>query len=280
MSRYRYTRTSSDLNDIIRSTTESDNRTKKHRGTVKQTDKQCLAEASAYVHRKLGTSRKYSEGDKRDIAAILSSHFISSRDLWTEQMSHTQDELNELEEEHEHKLSLWNSLVADTIQFARVHASQLDSHAHDMMTTTDVLSRLSRAGLTTDSIFIESLERLLDKISKSIEHRDGLNYEREKCFSLLRSSAGLQPEILHQRSRPVSTSQDLDELLMKEAVFPQFDQVLMESEGKNQVIAELEETIRVLEEEVNELQELTNLMESELYEIDMEISQSLYNVQT
>lgn len=74
--------------------------------------------------------------------------------------------------------------------FVRKHEKQLVTHAHDRVTTTELVRKMmaeqppGRDGVLRD--FHESLETLFRQVEITLNHRDALFYEKEKCLRLLR----------------------------------------------------------------------------------------------
>ena len=137
-----------------------------------------------HCFRKLGTSKRFSEQEKRDVAELLSTKLETSREEWSLETKRLKDQLEKSKEENRQKRQLFNSVYKEVLEFTKVHGPRLETHAHELTTTTDIVQRLQNHPELYDQLGDE-IDKLFQKISGVIGHRDSLYYERDKCLRLV-----------------------------------------------------------------------------------------------
>lgn len=154
---------------------QSDTRLSEHDSAV--------LEAATLVHRKFGTSKRFAESDKRDIAEILMSGLTSHRERCQLEIESLENRLETARIENKVKRTLQANVSSQVIDFAKSQGRRLESHAHDMTTTSELLLHLAECPDKEQLQFC--LENILEKTSKVLPSMESMCYEKEKCLQLL-----------------------------------------------------------------------------------------------
>lgn len=107
----------------------------------------------------------------------------SLREEWQEETERLKDRLEAAILENQYKEELLETVASQVLDFAKCHGRRLETHAHDMTTTTELLLQLSDCPEKEQTL--DFLEKVLGKTSKLLNNMDSICYEREKCLRLL-----------------------------------------------------------------------------------------------
>ena len=164
--------------------------------------------ASAAVHRKFGHSKRFSERDKRQIAALIASNSQVAMESWKNQVEELRKQLQEAND----TILKVNTFV-DTINgklgtFLKRYHTTISEVVLDTRSTTQALLEMSWSEKSTSdgpkevlTVLEYRINALLQKLSRLLLERDTFSKDREFCRRLLESSDKNRPlsDILHQK---------------------------------------------------------------------------------
>ena len=111
-----------------------------------------------------------------------------ARDEWGKETCRLKDTL---EEERAKRLIREElTLIIHNLQkdFVRKHQSQLVTHAHDMVTTREIIQRILSSDVNGCDMlyqFKDNLDKFLEQMANILNQRDALYYEKDKCLRML-----------------------------------------------------------------------------------------------
>lgn len=264
---------------------------KVERGEVKP-HPDTVHEAAALVHGRFGTSKRFSETDKKEMSELIAVRLQIAEDEWRAEI----DKVNELLRDAVRRLDSRDQLAVglgrEMREFVRRHEKQLVSHAHDMTTTREFIRhmldlggqrrrRRSKAGNgaeeqrewegededeeedgdgTVDDNplvgVVDNAQRLLRQMTLALNQRASLHHEKEKCLRLLGIS---------------DPKASLDDAISR-ATGLNFVNADMDVEDKTETIRKLRRRIEELERELETVADGVDNFRSQLAERDREIS--------
>lgn len=213
--------------------------------------------------RKFGTSKRFSETDKKDMAEMIAIKLLITQEEWQKDLSKSKDEFEEVMARLRARDELTLQIYDMTRTFVRDRESQLVTHAHDMVTTQDVIRKCLRE--PTNQVLDQlrdNLERLFRQMALALNQREALYYEKEKCLKLLGVK---QPKVA------------LDEVIGR--LTGTTVNANMEVEDKTHIIQKLEKKVEAMEKKVEKYEDGEKRLKLELAERDREISKLRHMVQ-
>ena len=138
------------------------------------------------VFRKFGTSKRFGEGDKKDVVDLLGVRMQLLNEEWQVKSQKTNDHVTELQNLIDKRQKLAKNVNKTLHTFIDKHKKQLSNNAHGMVTTTQHLEKII-ADSKKDTLenMEETLEAFLDRLGQVLYHRDMLMEERGKCLEML-----------------------------------------------------------------------------------------------
>lgn len=220
------------------------------RGVV-QVDEAIAQEAGMLVHRKFGASKRFSEGEKREIQELLAIKLQVTRDEMSRELDKLETQMKADREEYSSKDRQTRSLAATLRDFVKRNENRLTTHAHGMTTTSEALQLCVEEGnqdLVTK--LSDNLSRVIKRLEIVLAHRENLIDERGRCARILgvsETSSSDLAEILASRLHGNGKA-DCNSSGKKASN----DVVVME---KDHLIRRLNNKIGKLEDEIDELED-------------------------
>ncbi len=140
----------------------------------------------SFGSRKFGSSKRFSEGEKREMQELMATKLQVSKDEWTRETEKIVNELKSEQEENANKEKISRQIVSTLRSFAKENRSKLATHAHGMITTSHAI-QLSVEESSKDLLtkLHENFVRVLARFEKILAHRELLLEERERCLKIL-----------------------------------------------------------------------------------------------
>jgi hypothetical protein len=144
---------------------------------------------SVFVCRRFGTSKRFSETDKKDMAELIAIKLQIADDEWQLEINKVKDELTEAVQMLTGRDQLAQVIYDMQRNFVRKHQKQLETHAHDMRTTRDFIEQILKqeappGGVNPLSFVKDRLEGLFKQMAFALNQYESLNYEKEKSLRL------------------------------------------------------------------------------------------------
>jgi hypothetical protein len=138
-------------------------------------------------HRKFGTSKRFSEGDKKEMSEMIALKLQIARDEWQKETNRLKETLQEERAARQIREEMALTISKLQREFVRRHESQLVTHAHDMITTRELIQRILNDSVSSDILFQfkDNLEKFLRQMASALNQRDALYYEKQKCLKML-----------------------------------------------------------------------------------------------
>lgn len=215
------------------------------------------------LSRKFGTSKRFSETDKKEMAEMIAIKLLITQEEWQNDLAKSRDDYSELMSRLKARDDLALQVYDMTRSFVRDREKQLVTNAHDMVTTQDVIRKCLRepTGQVLDQLR-DNLERLFRQMALALSQREALYYEKQKSLRLLGVK---QPKAA------------LDEVIGK--LTGMTVNANMEVEDKTAIIRKLEKQVESLEKKVEKYADGEKRLKFEIAERDREISKLRHMVQ-
>src|SRR6218665_910088 len=138
------------------------------------------------LSRKFGTSKRFSETDKKEMAEMIAIKLLITQEEWQNDLAKSKDDYSELMSRLKARDDLALQIYDMTRSFVRDREKQLVTNAHDMVTTQDVIRKCLRepTGQVLDQLR-DNLERLFRQMALALSQREALYYEKQKSLKLL-----------------------------------------------------------------------------------------------
>ena len=209
-------------------------------------------EAGALVHRHFGTSKRFSERDKKEIQELVAMKAQTAKEAWRRQLEKTKIELDQQRRNEQTKDTRLQQLNERLNRFKKLHQNQLFSLMHDMKSTSDVL-RVSYQDPSKDYLLHleEKIDVILRRMSLTLRERETLLNERERCL-----------KVLNIQKKSIMLDQAMKGCLDK--IPEQLEKSRKEVRRNEQIISKLKKQICDLEEMLNSKDATVNQMRVEL----------------
>jgi hypothetical protein len=138
------------------------------------------------ICRKFGSSKRFGEGDKKDIIDVLAVKMQLLNEEWERKLDSSGSEVMKLEKIIKNKEGLTKQMSDSLLDFLKNHNRQLTNHAHGMVSTTQHLTEIFDNPPKDDlKKYKDSIEKFLSRVDLILYHRDGLMEERSQCLKAL-----------------------------------------------------------------------------------------------
>lgn len=136
--------------------------------------------------RKFGTSKRWGEGDKKDITDLLAVTMELQNEDWQAKIQSTENKVTQLQATLHQKETKITELTKKLKHFIQIHNNQLTNHAHGMVTTKQHLAEVfDNPKKDTLTKLEEATTGFLQRTDQILYHRDMLMEERAKCLTML-----------------------------------------------------------------------------------------------
>ncbi|ELU08356.1 hypothetical protein CAPTEDRAFT_213258 [Capitella teleta] len=148
-----------------------------------------LMDASMAVHMRFGTSKRFSESEKRFISELIATKLTIVKEEWEQNLSTVRLQLSQ-ERSKNRSLEDKSRLCAKSLrEFIKRHEPQLTNHAHELQTTRSALdTSMDESEVGALSRFYEELKKMLVRIAVVLEQRETLLKEHAKMTDILKGS--------------------------------------------------------------------------------------------
>ena len=220
-------------------------------------DDDVIKEAAMLVHKKFGTSKRLSEGDKKEMKELMALKIQMSKAEWKKELDQVHEQLRQQSDLNHLKDTKAQSLNTTVRYYLRDHDAQLASHAHEMTTTSDIIAKSNVQSSESSDERLDGLkfhlETLFNKVTRCLANRDLILREREKCLKIL----GVKDE---KESLDVVIKDQLENLPK------QLKACQDELAKKNKSIQRQNGTMSDLEDELQKKDELIKSLQTQLSE--------------
>lgn len=167
--------------------------------------------------------------------------------------------------ENQYKDALQATVSSQVVDFAKCQGRRLETHAHDMTTTTEHLLQLNDCPEKEQTL--DFLEKLLGKTSKLLHNMDSFCYEEEKCLRLLQQGGADDislSEALQAKGCDVLAAEENGDLENSENLDETIDNLAKESR-------ELQETVKGCREDVATIRRKTEEADKEIERLRLQL---------
>ena len=138
------------------------------------------------ISRKFGTSKRFGEGDKRDMIDLLGVTMQLQNEDWRKKIKVSADKIEELEKVISHREAIAVQTLKQLKDFTKTHHKRLTTHAHGMTTTSQMLFNIFESNKSETIVKLrEIIDLFLTRCDQVLRHRDGLMEERGRCLDAL-----------------------------------------------------------------------------------------------
>jgi len=192
------------------------------------------------------------------MSEMIAVKLIIARDEWQKELNRLNDTLIDERAARQVKDEVALKLADIQRKFVQTHETQLVSHAHDMVTTRELIQRILNEPMGSDVLFQfrDNLEKFLRQVSMALNQRDALFYEKEKCLKLLGEKLGPKVRLDEVISRLTGKAVNVD----------------MEVEDKDEIIRKLKKRVDELERQSGTYADSVVEFRKQLGERDREIA--------
>ena len=139
------------------------------------------------VYRKFGSSKRFGEGDKKDIMDLLAVKIHLKNEEWQRRIQATEDKLTSLQNTLNRRETTALETSRIVRDFVREHEKRLKTHAHGLITTSDTVTGMrTNSDNTTLTDLKASISKVLFRMDQMITQREALLTEKSKCFQTLK----------------------------------------------------------------------------------------------
>ncbi|ELU10769.1 hypothetical protein CAPTEDRAFT_223621 [Capitella teleta] len=211
-------------------------------------DDDVMKEAAMITHRKFGTSKRFSELDKKDMTELIAVKIQISKEEWKQELDLVKENLEAQKNAIKSRDQQSRALREELVEFIKDNEAALTSQAHGMTTTSEHL-RGSVADDDLMAILVKTSRFLTKRIKTVLKEKEMFMHEREKCMDII-------------QAKMVDREKPLDQLLLLR--LDQFPKLIEQHqkditqkdnimERQRTMLKELEDEMVLKEQEINEL---------------------------
>ena len=215
-----------------------------------------MVEAATAVHREFGSSRRFSQRDKKQIAKLIATNMQASKDAWRNQVQKLTENLKQSQETNSKRDTTMRRLNSRLGLFLKHNRNQLADQTLDFRTTTQPLFGISLfedMHINTETedympVLKCRIDILLQRLSRLLLERETMLRDREACFRHL-DTRDRQPlsEVLREKFEHLQKERATSEKSVKNLKF--------QLSALEEILKEKETALKVTKAELRRLQD-------------------------
>ena len=227
--------------------------------------------------RKFGSSKRFGEGDKKDILDLLAVKIQLNNEEWQKKIQETEDELKRVKAVMKERETTAREISRNVQDFTLNHEKKLVTHSHGLVTTSDVVTGMSNDDNNNNRTLValkDVITRLLFRINQIMTQREALQTERLRCFDVMkmkdqsqRTDDAISDVIATYRSQIQKMKRELK-------AFANGNDVNTKPEADDDVLdllADRDDVIRELRKQVAEYEEATSSTSAQIVGLRQEL---------